>query len=349
MCKKGLVTFGPRQSLTSFKASISEFASLGISLDLVKFSPRWFSSPKTFLYDTIIKRKLQTRRYNFLILNSGASLMLRPKLFTKLILISTQIDIKTFVLWRNAFVKFHQIEEAIGSSQFTTLVKYLENRRFIHCAISEQTAKDVRRLMNINMPICVYNCQTLTSEALQSSLPDDPPMVLNVGSVGERKAPEIFVRVAEEVNKVLPSVKFTWIGADAPRHIKAMIREKRLEERLSFLRYIPEPYEYMKRCSLFFLSSSAEGFGLVVAEAMACSRTVFCFEGTGAAEVPGDTGVILPAADVDETARRIIDFLTLPTDRRVNHAARDRYIQMFSPEAYALRWEKIIHSFVDET
>ena len=50
----------------------------------------------------------------------------------------------------------------------------------------------------------------------------------------------------------------------------------------------------MSACDMFILPSSSEGFGLVVAEAMACNRFVIATDCGGVKEVMGDYGCLIP-------------------------------------------------------
>jgi glycosyltransferase involved in cell wall biosynthesis len=75
---------------------------------------------------------------------------------------------------------------------------------------------------------------------------------------------------------------------------------------------------------------------------MACSRTIICFSGTGAAEVAGESGYTVKLGDINAAANVVLAVINKPTNELVNHLARERYERLFSPEAYARRVSKII-------
>lgn len=69
-------------------------------------------------------------------------------------------------------------------------------------------------------------------------------------------------------------------------------------------------------CDFFAMPSTAEAFGLMAIEAMACARPVLCFDGTS---LPGvtfapDAGVVVPMGNTDALARAIEQLVQNPGD-----------------------------------
>jgi glycosyltransferase involved in cell wall biosynthesis len=169
---------------------------------------------------------------------------------------------------------------------------------------------------------------------------------LNVASVSKLKNPKSFIKIAERVCTEHTEAKFIWLGGKASNALSDYIKHVGLERNVEFVDFDPNPYGYMQRASLLLLTSKEEAFGLVLAEAMACSRTTLCFAGTGAAEVAGDTGYVVPQGDVIKACDIILTVLQRSPEERVNRAARERYEQLYSPEAYVRRLEPIIRNSV---
>jgi glycosyltransferase involved in cell wall biosynthesis len=319
-----------------------------VTLELHYFEQIFRRHPgRALVADFRLRKALDSGDYDFVILNSGASLLYRPRLLAALLRKAFDRGLVVFVLWRNARMKFDEIEKFLGSSRYQKAKSLLADSRISHLAISEQTGIEVGEELGIARPVCVHNCQKVDPRYLVPSVPDDPPMVLNVGSLVARKGPDIFVEVARFVCERHPTVRFVWVGGRPPAPVLQSVADSGLQGRVEFIEFTPTPLEYMKRSSVFFLTSLQEAFGLVLAEAMACSRTVFCFSGTGAAEVAGETGCVIPPGDLEAAAREILNIVGLPASERVNPAARERYLDMYSPAVYARRFSTVVRGIVD--
>ena len=89
--------------------------------------------------------------------------------------------------------------------------------------------------------------------------------------------------------------------------------------------------------SIDILAHSAlwEGFGYVIAEAMAHRKPVVGFDVSSNPELieEGVTGLLATAGDVDSFTDRLEHMITQPASlKKMGHAGRDRVEQMFSTE-----------------
>jgi len=95
---------------------------------------------------------------------------------------------------------------------------------------------------------------------------------------------------------------------------------------------------------VFCLPSSAEGLPLVVLEAMAAGKPVVAAAVGGVPElvVDGETGLLVPAGDLDALQRALTDLLADPERaRRLGEAGRARVRASFSATAASERILKI--------
>jgi len=80
------------------------------------------------------------------------------------------------------------------------------------------------------------------------------------------------------------------------------------------------------QCSVFVHPSLADGYGMVVLQAMACGLPVIVTNTTGASEIvrEGDNGFVVPSRNVEALVDRISFFLREPTrTRELGHAAKE--------------------------
>lgn len=98
--------------------------------------------------------------------------------------------------------------------------------------------------------------------------------------------------------------------------------------------------EIMCAADVYVLSSACEGFGLVVAEAMACQRVVVATDCGGVGEVVGDAGILVPVRNHELLSRALQKALSLdlPSRERLSRSARQRIVQMYSFETAASRY-----------
>jgi glycosyltransferase involved in cell wall biosynthesis len=147
------------------------------------------------------------------------------------------------------------------------------------------------------------------------------PLIGTVGRLHPRKDVETFVRAAAEVALRAPTARFVVVGsAEAPieleyeQRIGALVRELGLVGRLTFAGARRDMPAVMKALDVFVLTSRHEGFGRVVAEAMAAGRSVVVArEGAPPELVEEDRyGVCATPADAADFARQILALLERP-------------------------------------
>jgi glycosyltransferase involved in cell wall biosynthesis len=122
-----------------------------------------------------------------------------------------------------------------------------------------------------------------------------------------------------------------------------------LRSRVQFLGIRRDIAALMSAADVFVLSSSAEGFGLVVAEAMACERVVVATDCGGVREVLGEQGYLVPSRDPEALAQALIAASLLGQSEadEIGRAARNRVVDMFSFDRAVERWQQFYGNLVD--
>lgn len=103
----------------------------------------------------------------------------------------------------------------------------------------------------------------------------------------------------------------------------------------------------MSKSTVFILSSRFEGFGLVVAEALACGTPVISFDcPSGPSEIleEGKCGILVPPQDVEGMSREIVSLLSNP-ERQLDLATKGRVrAHAFDINNFGLAWKKVLAS-----
>ncbi len=99
----------------------------------------------------------------------------------------------------------------------------------------------------------------------------------------------------------------------------------------------------MRAADVFVLSSAWEGFGLVVAEAMATEKVVVVTDSGGVKEVVGDCGLLVPPQNSEALADALETALNMPPDKAkaLGEKARLRIVENFNLESVVARWLEI--------
>lgn len=125
--------------------------------------------------------------------------------------------------------------------------------------------------------------------------------------------------------------------------IEKRIHELALTSRITLLGSINDVNRYYSACDLFVLASEWEGFGLVVAEAMACKRIAVCTDAGGVKEVIGNADFVVPVSNSTALANKILQMSELSAECKVIIADqnRDHIIKNFSINSVVDRWLSI--------
>ena len=169
--------------------------------------------------------------------------------------------------------------------------------------------------------------------------------VLNIISVGrfndQKDYPNLINAFAILKKNNNRAIKLTIVGDGELRsEIEALIRNLELEEDVTLLGRRSDIPQLLSQADIFVLASKFEGFGLVVAEAMACECYVVATDSGGVAEVMGDTGQLIPVENSQALANALENTIILSSEDRTqnNEKARARVEQLFSLEASVKRW-----------
>jgi glycosyltransferase involved in cell wall biosynthesis len=117
-----------------------------------------------------------------------------------------------------------------------------------------------------------------------------------------------------------------WIAGDGPLRadLEALASTLGLVGRVFLMGERRDVPELMRSADLLVLSSRVEGFGLVVAEAMASGALVVATDVGGVAEVMGNHGFLVPPGDVAALAQGMAKALCMERSRASLLAACNR-------------------------
>ena len=117
--------------------------------------------------------------------------------------------------------------------------------------------------------------QILKIENSEIGIPNDAYVIGMVGRISEQKAPDIFVRMAVLVKKTIPNVHFLIVGdGEMKDEICQYAKENKINDILHITGWVSNPESYIEMFDIACLLSRWEGFGLALAEYMACGKPI---------------------------------------------------------------------------
>lgn len=144
------------------------------------------------------------------------------------------------------------------------------------------------------------------------------PYVLAVGNLQPRKNLVRLIDAFANLKRELPNLshKLVLVGKPAFRHseILGRVRERGIENRVIFTGYVPDedlPALY-GGAAVFAYPSFYEGFGLPVAEAMACGTPTLSSDRSSIPEVAGDAAILVDPDSTRSITEGLLRILTDP-------------------------------------
>lgn len=174
----------------------------------------------------------------------------------------------------------------------------------------------------------------------------DDLVVGTAGTVDWRKAPDLFLALAQAVRRRLGrDPVFVWLGGnpDSPVWDAALADRHRagLEGVVHFVGEQGDPFDWLRALDLFVLPSREDAYPLVCLEAASVGVPTVCFATGGIADfvAPEDeplAGAVVPYPDIGGFAEAITMLLTDPAEcRRRGEVARERVAALHSVDVGA--------------
>lgn len=158
--------------------------------------------------------------------------------------------------------------------------------------------------------------------------PGSPPVVLGAGRLTPQKDFPTLLKAFARVRAERP-IRLLILGEGKQRaELRTLTAALGIAEDVSLPGFVDNPYAYMAGAALFVLSSAWEGFGNVLAEALACGCPVVSTDcPSGPAELldHGRYGALVPVGNDEALARKILETLDRPRDREYLQARASEF------------------------
>jgi len=215
-------------------------------------------------------------------------------------------------------------------------------------SISQEVANTVRAVYGrgIHTPV-IYN-GIPTARFVSSPGRDNAKknvVLLHIGRFAPQKNHLLLIEAFARAVKEYPTMEL-WLVGDGPLRsvVEKFVNEKGLKGKVLFLGIRDDVPRLLAESDIFALSSDWEGFGIVIAEAMATGKPVIATAVGGVPELVEDgvTGILVPPRDPEALARGTLR-LAKDADlrQRMGKAARERALERFDIARTAREYEEL--------
>jgi glycosyltransferase involved in cell wall biosynthesis len=243
---------------------------------------------------------------------------------------------------------FNEFRESRGFALADRTVASLAD---VHIAISRGLARylaDTEGFREDGFEIVHYG---ISPRAEPPSLDGRAPRLLCVGRLIPIKGHIVLLRAFARAREEVPELELEIAGrGPLEPALRALVRELGLGTSVRFLGYVSPIQAAIERSSAVVVPSLGEGFGMVALEAMERARPVIAAEIGGLGELvrDGETGLLVPPAEVEPFARAIVELARNPARAaRMGEAGRRRALERFLERRCTDRTELLYRSFVD--
>lgn len=128
--------------------------------------------------------------------------------------------------------------------------------------------------------------------------------------------------------------------------LMVLVKEYKMENRVKFLGFCKEIDNLMKQYSIFVLPSRSEGFGMVLAEAMAmgCSCVSFALSGPKEIIKNGVDGILVENQNITELAKELDSIMSSQDRRKMMGLEAIKNVRRFSSEIVTNKWIELFQA-----
>lgn len=183
-------------------------------------------------------------------------------------------------------------------------------------------------------------------ESVAGTAHRDPQRAVMIARLAPQKRIDHAIRAWHEVVKVLPDARLDIYGDGALRaELQGLIGELALNDRVTLHGYVPDAPEVARTAACLLMTSAYEGQSLAIAEAMARGCPAVSYDiAYGPAEmiVDGESGVLVPAGDIEALAASVVGLLS-DDDRRDRYSrAALAWATSAGPDRAREQWRNLV-------
>ena len=183
---------------------------------------------------------------------------------------------------------------------------------------------------------------------VQEYIEENKKIVLAVGRLHKEKGFDLLLAAWLQVTTIMPEWTLKIVGEGEERsNLTEFIKANQITESVELVGATDNVSHYYRQAEIFCLSSRAEGFGMVLTEALAFGLPIVSFDcGPGPAEVLEGTGSILvPKNDVNQLALALISLMRDDEQKKMISLKGKEKVEIYQPDKIIGEWWNLLKSF----
>lgn len=221
-------------------------------------------------------------------------------------------------------IKFYELVEKMLAPMTDRIVCISEYEK--KSALEHKICK-AEKLVVINNGIDFAEYKDLHPKSREKlGIPSDAFVVGTIGRLTTQKAPDVFVKMATEVKKIIPESFFVMVGDDIGDghfrgEIERLIENEDMDDSFLITGWVDDPLNYLGMFDVGVLLSRWEGFGLVLPEYMYMGKPIVASMADAIPYVVGDAGLLV---DIDDHKRAAESVIKLYEDKELRSQVIDK-------------------------
>ncbi len=198
------------------------------------------------------------------------------------------------------------------------------------------------RIRVLHNPVDLDAIAQLAAAPIDGVIAGKRPILAAAGRLaGVKNYPLMIEALSDVVARVPVDL---WLLGDGPerKRLEALARDYGVGQFVKFLGFQQNPFRFIARADVFVLTSTYEGFGNVLIEAMACGTPVVATRSPGTIEIVthGENGLLVEH-DPDSIAGAIGALLADPAKRDAIRARARESVTHYALPSVAARYERL--------
>lgn len=241
----------------------------------------------------------------------------------------SKVEVRLAVSERGLISGEYAISKGVPARLNYRLIRWLYPWADGVCTVSQAASKDLaafaglplQTVQTIYNPFDLARITQLAAEPLIHPWfePGQPPVLLAIGRMNEAKDFPVLIRAFAQLRQ-RRAARLVILGEGELRpELESLLLQLNLGvDAVQLPGFVPNPYAWLARCSLFVLSSRREGLPGALIEAMACGAPVVstnCLSGPDEILEGGRWGQLVPVGDVDALAAAMESALDTPKNQ----------------------------------
>jgi glycosyltransferase involved in cell wall biosynthesis len=273
-------------------------------------------------------------------------------------LLAAKLTGKPFVAWiHNNWMQFKEVVSWRQILSLKSCTNFAD--RIVVCSggagagLEQLIGKRPIKVIHNGVPV-----QTIQEQA-EAPLPTEfeslfeQPTVVAVGRLNYQKGYNYLVAAHAEVIRAGIHHNLVIVGqGDLEAELHQQAVDLGVEQTVHFVGFHPNPYSFMKRATVFALSSRFEGFPLVLIEAMACGAPIVAFDcpsGPREALEDGKHGILVEYENVSALAQGIQQILTDKAQQAHFKQMSLARSETFDNSHFARKWESLFTEVLSQS